>query len=222
MADVYMYADETGNLDFATNASDGVTPYFGFGTATFVGPHPEALWRGFDLRIRLQHLGLGLAAGFHAKNDSWATRATVLAEIGIQKPRFDFTLLNKTKATEAVRLAGEMGLYKMAWYLHFKTVARQISTTEDTLYVIVASFGTKQRSTQARAALDEVCQQVGRQIELCVWDAPTSWGLQLADYATWALQRHIIHDDLAAYEAYIAPSTQSVSLPWGSHSTPAE
>ena len=218
MADVYMYADETGNLDFNTDASDGVTPYFGFGTATFVGPHPEALWRGLDLRIRLQHLGLGLGSGFHAKNDSWATRATVLAEIGAQRPRFDFTLLNKAKATAAVRQAGEMSLYKMAWYLHFGAVAHQVSTADDTLYVIVASFGTRQRSTQARAALDDVCHQAERHIELCVWDAPTSWGLQLADYATWALQRHIIHGGLACYEAHIAPTTRSVSLPWGSHS----
>src|SRR5690606_23235042 len=35
VADVYLYADETGNLDFDGAAKQGGSAYFGFGTAMF-------------------------------------------------------------------------------------------------------------------------------------------------------------------------------------------
>ena len=215
MGDVYMYADETGNLDYETGGKQGATPYFGFGTATFTGPHPDALWGGQALRMHLAQAGLSLPKGFHAKNDSWETRKAVLKEIGGQDARFDFTLLNKANAYPHIREEGDMRLYKMAWYLHFKEIATQVAGPADMLHVIVASFGTKARATLARAALDDVCEHVDRKIILCVWDAPTAWGLQLADYGLWAVQRVMTHHDLPEYQTYVQPKVYSCFTPWG-------
>ncbi len=85
MAAIYIYADETGDLD--TSGSAGTSTYFGFGTSVFVGDHGHALWQGLQLRCALEQRGLKLPKGFHAKNDSHATRDEVFAVVGEQAPR---------------------------------------------------------------------------------------------------------------------------------------
>ncbi len=66
--------------------------------------------------------------------------------------------------------------------MHFKEIATQVSKLHDTLYVAAGTLGTNKRRSEARAALADVCGQVDRNIVLCVWDASTAWGLQVADY----------------------------------------
>jgi hypothetical protein len=210
-----MYADETGNLDYNPGDKQGATPYFGFGTATFAGDHPDSLWGGQALRMGFELAGLRFPGGFHAKDDTWRTRLDVMKEVGRQRPRFDFTLLNKANAVERVKEKGGLYLYKLAWYLHFKEISGQVAARDDDLHVIVATFGTKKRAAQARAAIEDVCKQVDRRINLCVWDASTVWGLQLADYGLWAVQRHLARGDLPAYDTCIRPLVCSVFTPWG-------
>ena len=89
MADIFMYADESGNLDYDVEGKQGATPYFGFGTATFVGDHSGVLWGGHTLRIRVEQQGLNVPEGFHAKHDSWQTRHSVFEEIGQRVGRPD-------------------------------------------------------------------------------------------------------------------------------------
>lgn len=221
MADVYLYADETGNLDY--NA-DGVRTsyYFGFGTAMFDGEHGEALWRGLHLRAQLEsgetgRIAQNMPRGFHAVVDSNKTRAQMFAEIAIQRPRIDATLLYKPSAYSSVRARGEMYLYKLAWHLHLKAVIARVSQPGDRIFVIVATLGTKSRATQVRAALTDVCAQTGRDIVLCIWDSATSWGLQVADYALWAIQRRQEDRSGTWWDDYIAPATATVFFPWGAH-----
>lgn len=73
MADVYMYADETGDLDMSGSVK--ASKYFGFGTAVFPDGHGNRLWEGLQLRCQLEAKGVRLPRGFHAKNDSHSTRA---------------------------------------------------------------------------------------------------------------------------------------------------
>lgn len=215
MADVYIYADETGNLDFDGASKQGGSAYFGFGTAVFREDHGEYLWRGLRLRASLEQQGVNLPKGFHAVNDSNRTRALVFEELRAQRPRIDATLLLKANAYDYIRSAGEMRLYKMAWYLHFKHVAAQVSAEGDTLYVIVSTLSTKARQTQASAALRDVCAQMKRESVLCVWDAGTSWGLQIADYALWAIQRRADGGVGTWWDDYVRASTASTFFPWG-------
>jgi hypothetical protein len=58
----------------------------------------------------------------------------------------DATILEKSKAQPHLR--SEAHLYKMAWYLHFKYLARRIDAS-DRLFVAASSLGTK----KARGAL---------------------------------------------------------------------
>ncbi|WP_234435680.1 DUF3800 domain-containing protein [Streptomyces sp. NRRL F-2747] len=215
MAEIYMYADETGDLDMS--GSPGASRYFGFGTAVFVGDHGHALWEGLQLRCRLERRGVSVPQGLHAKNDSHTTRGEVFDLIRAQAPRFDTTFLAKENAYSYVRAAGQMRLYKLAWYLHFKEIVRRVSSPGDTVYVVAASLNTNKKEGSARDALEDVCRQsaTDREIVLCVWNAPTSWGVQVADYGLWAVQRVLEDRKCPWYESSIEPTLATTFRPWG-------
>lgn len=86
MADIYLYADETGNLDYEGQGKPGASTYFGFGTAVFNGDHGDSLFGGMKLRAQLSGDGLYLPDGFHAVNDKIATKNAVFQLIKEQAP----------------------------------------------------------------------------------------------------------------------------------------
>lgn len=215
MADLYLYADETGNMDLDGAAKDGSSPYFGFGTAIFPGEHGEEIWDGHVLRTALTERGENLRAGFHAKNDLWAARSPMLALIGQQKPRIDTTFLLKEAVPEDVRRRGQEGLYQSAWLAHLTHLCEHAVAPEDHLYAVVATLRLRSKANAARDALDEVCRRMEREITLCHWDASSAWGLQVADYALWAVHRNLVGRDLRDYTTTIQPLVRSISTPWG-------
>lgn len=218
MADIHIYADETGNLDY--EAKQGASRFFGFGTVVFDRSHQDALWNGMALRVQLAagedgQAGLNLPRGFHARDDSNATRAAMFREVQRQAPRYDSTFMLKANAYDSVKARGDMYLYKLTWHMHLKHLAERVSAPGDRLVVVVASLGTKARQAEARAALKDVCEQTGRSFVLCVWDAATSWGVQLADYALWADQRQLEGGTGTWFEEYVKPLSASRFFPWG-------
>jgi len=212
---IYLYADETGNLDYNAPTSPTESGYFGFGTALFTDEHGDALWKGHALRTRLAERGLHLPSGFHAKNDRVATRHEMFAVVKELAPRIDTTFLYKPNADDTVKTKGQMYLYKLAWYLHIKEVVMRVSTARDSLVIVAGSFGTKERATRAYNAVREVCERIDRRITLCVWDAPTSWGLQVADYALWGVHRELVGKGGAWFRDSVAPTLATTFMPWG-------
>jgi hypothetical protein len=213
--DIYVYADETGDLTM--DAPKGASRYFGFGTAVFVGDHGRQLWEGLELRCRLERDGVQLPAGLHAKNDSRATWSEVFTLIRQQALRFDATLLLKERASASIKTEGPIALYRTAWFLHFRHVVQQISEPGDRLYVIAGSLQTSRKRDAIRLALKEVCAQVGtgRDIVPCIWDAASAWGIQVADYALWAVQRLVEQElESAWFERCIKPTLRSMLRPW--------
>lgn len=215
MSEIYMYADETGNLDMS--GSRGASTYFGFGTAVFNRDHGKELWEGLRLRCHLEQRGIRLPKGLHAVNDSAQTRNEVFQLIGQQQPRLDTTFLYKQAAYDNVKKRGPAYLYKMAWYLHFKEIARRVTRPGDTLYVIAGSLQTHNKRDAIRHALEDVCEQVARErtIVPCIWDAQTSWGIQVADYALWAVQRVLNDQKCTWFEPCVEPSLKTQFMPWG-------
>lgn len=214
MADVYVYADETGDLDMT--GAFGASRYFGFGTAVFADGHGQQLWEGLKLRCHLESRGVRLPRGFHAKNDSRSTRADVFALIRDQRPRFDTTFLLKAQASRAVAAVDQIGLYRTTWYLHFGKLAEQVSQPGDRMFVIVGALQTHNKRDAVRRALDAVCSRVDeRTIVPCIWDAPSSWGIQVADYALWATHRVMEGRASPWFGSCVAPTLRSVHAPWG-------
>jgi hypothetical protein len=211
MTDVFMYADETGNLDY-----NGGSTHFGIGTATWRSEPGEHLWQAERMRFRHAQAGVECTKGYHAKDDSRATRNEVYTLIKDQGPRFDATLLSKPNAYPSVRAKGPTYLYQLAWYLHFKVIAKQVTNPGDTLYVAVATLGTAARRTAFKQAIVNVCQQVTpylRNVVTAHWDSATSWGLQVADYGLWAVQRWIERGD-DQYMWAVRPTLASLFMPF--------
>nr|WP_211212989.1 DUF3800 domain-containing protein [Actinopolyspora mortivallis] len=214
MADVYMYADETGNLDYEQHP--GASRFFGIATAV-IREHGKVLNESLELRTELQARGVPLKRGaFHACDDSHPTRKEVFSLIAGQGWRFDATMLDKTNAYEYVRRDGDVRLYKLAWFQHFKFVAPRVADKGDRLFVIAATLGTNARKKAFEAALHDVCKAQGphgRDVHLCHWPAQSSWGLQVADYAAWAVQRRLEKNETRYWEM-IADSFSTCFTPW--------
>lgn len=218
MKPLYLYADETGNLDLDGKVDargGGASTYFGFGTALFEGDHGRRLLEGLHLRAAVTASGVRLNRGFHACDDSNKTRNQMFQLVRDQAPRIDATFLYKANIRPDVREKGEDYLYKIAWYLHFKFLAQYVIPQGAKVYVVVAEFGVKARRLAAEKALADVCRQFNLDMDLCVWPASTSWGLQVADYSLWALQRHHEGKKCSWFEPCIRPSARPVFFPWG-------
>jgi hypothetical protein len=215
VADHYLYLDETGTLDFESRPGE---VYFGVGTAHFAGDHRDAIWAGHQLRVGLEATGIKLPKGLHAKNDSHATRAAVYDALAIQPVRFDATLLKKGNAFPNVRAAGKVRLYKMAVWLHLKYVVPEISTVGDRIFVVAGHLQTSGHRGAIRHAVDDICSQVGfdRVVVPCIWEAPSSWGIQAADYALWRIQRIAEGKTVPAYSDQIQEQIKTIFRPWGS------
>ena len=210
MADIYIFADETGDLSYQSD-----NKFFGFGTATFFSPEEINFPEAFRLRCRLEARGLPNIAGFHASIDSNKTRTEVFSLVSAQSPRFDFTFLDKREVQNQVVARGETYLYKLAWYLHFKQLISQVGTEIDTIYAISASIKTKAKANTIQRALVDVAMQLNhRKIVPVWWNSNTSWGLQMADYGLWAAQRKLIVGSDTWFDRYVKASTYSFFEPW--------
>ena len=217
MADIYLYADESGDLDLA--GSPGSSAYFGFGTATFEGKHGTELWEGLRLRCELEGRGVHLTRGFHAKDDSRATRRDVFGLISHQSPRLDATFLLKSAAPPKEHSRGSVALYQSALRHHCDRVIPAVSLPGDTVYVIVGSLHTSKKRDAIRHAVEAVVLHLdpreARTLIPCIWDAPSSWGIQVADYGLWAIQRDLEGRPSEWLERCVRPTLASLATPWG-------
>lgn len=211
--DHFVYLDETGTLDFDDIAGER---YFGVGSATWTGHHGEAIWQGHLLRLNLEAAGIRLPKGLHAKNDSAATRSQVFELIATQRPRLDATLLLKSNAQPQVRRAGKVRLYKLALWMHLKHVIPTISARGDSIFVIAGHLQTTGHREAIRSAIDDVADQLenDRRVVACIWEAPSSWGIQVADYALWRIQREDAGRALPRSAELIDPCIASRFYPW--------
>lgn len=212
MADIYVFADESGDLGY--NLETG-SQFFGFGTATYLGSSSPSFEASFKLRCALEGEGISLKEGFHANNDRWRIRNKIFELIKNEPVRFDFTFLNKNNAFSDVKARGDLRLYKQAWYLHFKEVARQIAEPNDVVYSVMGDIQTKARKREIESAIKDVAQQVpNRTIVPIIWSSRTSWGLQVADYGLWEAQRKLNNEKVEWWESCIAPKHATFFRPW--------
>ncbi|WP_179229175.1 DUF3800 domain-containing protein [Parenemella sanctibonifatiensis] len=214
MAEFYVYLDETGSPDY----SEASGPRFAIGSATFEGDHRDSIWEGFQLRARLESEGIRLEKGFHAADDSRRTRGDVFAVIQEQPPsRFDFTYLTKAKAYPSVRAKGKPYLYQLALFLHLKHLVPSFAHAGDRVRDRRHDPPDEEHSQRgARVALADVCEQLSfdKTVTACLWEARSSWGIQVADYCSWAMQREMDDKPCQWYPTVVQPLTESSYGPW--------
>jgi hypothetical protein len=184
MADLYVFADEAGNFDFSSRP--GASRYFVL--CTVMAEHCEVGDDLLALRRDLGWRGLHLDRVFHATEDPQAVRDEVFGLLADMDCWVDATVLEKRKAQQHLR--DEASLYKMAWYLHFKHLARKMACS-DRVFVAASSLGTKKARGALHTAVDDVVRQLSpcRSHRVAFWPAESDPCLQVADYCTWAIQR---------------------------------
>ncbi len=213
MATKYVFSDEAGNFDFSRG--QGASKYFILCTVTVndcqVGDELLALRRDLGWK------GMNLDRVFHATEDPQAVRDEVFSLLSQFDFRVDATILEKSKAREHLR--ERAAIYKMAWYLHFKHVAPQVTQPGDRLFVAAASIGTKKARGAMHSAIDDVVHQVAgnRSHRVAFWPAESDPCLQVADYCTWAIQRKWERDDARSH-VLIADKIKSEFDVWASGS----
>lgn len=196
MANVYVYLDETGVPSWEPTPE---SPFFGIGSALFRDDHHEQLAKLTDLRVDLSKTSVPLPKGFHAKDDTWATRKQVFSTLGDMNVEVRGTFFLKANAFERLKEREPFWLYKYAIYRHVLDVIRMHTGPGDDVHIVAATINLKSKHEACRDAFDDIAQQMpkDRKVQISIWTSESSPGLQVADYGLWARQRVLMKRDLS-------------------------
>jgi Protein of unknown function (DUF3800) len=191
---VYLFFDESGNLDFSPNGSR----HFCFGVLSLRDPGPltTALTR---LRYSLLEEGLELEY-FHAAEDRQAVRNRVfaaLAEVG----GFELDLLVADKQAMHPELRNPFEFYCRLGHVVVEAALDRARHVDERIVVITDTLPLqRERKALAKTFRMAIRSSLGERSFVIVHHASTSHaGLQAVDYCTWALQ-HKLKGDGRAYE----------------------
>lgn len=187
---VYLFFDESGNLDFSDNGSR----WFCFGALTLRDPGP--LSAAFT-RLRYGFLEQGLELEcFHAAEDRQVVRNQVfaaLAEVG----GFDFDVLVVEKQLTPAVLRDPFEFYAHLGYVLMDSVLERFRDLDEPIVIITDSLPVqRERKALEKAFRTSIRQSLkGRPFSIVHHSSATHAGLQAVDYCTWAVQRRLRGDD---------------------------
>ena len=200
---VYLFFDESGNLDFSPNGSR----HFCFGVLTLRDPGPlsAALTR---LHYALLEQGMELEC-FHAAEDRQAVRDqvfAVLAEVG----GFELDFLVADKRTMHPALRDPFEFYCRHGHAIMEAALDHVRQVEETVVMITDTLPLqRERKAVAKSFRAAIRSVVGeRDFGILHHASAAHEGLQAVDYCTWALQRKL-RGDGRSYEL-IRPWVRSV------------
>ena len=193
----YLYADESGNFDFSRNAR--ATRFFLLTTVVINDHTVES--ELLELRRELAWEGVELRGGFHATTDKQSVRDRVFEIISRHDFRIDATILEKRKASPAIRSTNVL-FYKQAWFYHMKYVAPRVVSASGELMVVAASLGNKREQATYLAEIQDALNQTSPTTDAksAMWPATSDPCLQVADYCSWAIQRKWELSDERSYK----------------------
>jgi hypothetical protein len=186
---VYLFFDESGNLDFSENGSR----HFCFGALTLRDPGPltAALTR---LRYRFLEQGLELHC-FHAAEDRQSVRDGVfeaLRAVG----GFDFDVLVVDKRLTPDELRDPFEFYAHLGYILVDSVLTRFREDAEPVVIITDSLPLQRdRKALAKAFRTAIRESLrGRTFTILHHTSAAHAGLQAVDYCTWAVQRKLKGD----------------------------
>jgi hypothetical protein len=191
---VYLFFDESGNLDFSPNGSR----HFCFGVLTLRDPAPlTAALTG--LRYSLLAEGLELEC-FHAAEDRQAVRGRVfetLTEVG----GFDLDLLIADKRTLHPVLRDPFEFYCHHAYAIVEAALTRVRHLDEHIVVVTDTLPIqRERKALEKAFRSALRKYLGdRPFSVLHQVSAAHAGLQAVDYCTWALQRKL-RGDTRSYE----------------------
>jgi hypothetical protein len=194
---VYLFFDESGNLDFSANGSR----YFCFGVLTLRDPGPLTAELA-RLRYDLLQQGLELDC-FHAAEDRQAVRDQVFDALqrvggcGLEAGGFDFDALVVDKRLTPPELRDPFEFYAWLGYVLVESVLDRFRDSEEPVVVITDTLPLQRdRKALAKAFRQAIRDSLGARPFCIVHHTSAAHaGLQAVDYCTWAVQRRLRGDD---------------------------
>lgn len=193
----YLFIDEAGDLNFSGRGNSSAFFILSSVVADSYRPAIRLMKLRHDLVIEGDYNG----HFFHASEDSQSIRDRVFAEIQKLDLRIDATVFEKAKAVEHRR--EDHKFYELAWYLHMKHVIPSAIHSDDNLIIFVATLNTSKKQADFRKALSGTINDIGGRrgvTKVVYWPAQCEYGIQIADYCGWAIQRKWERGDSRSYD----------------------
>jgi hypothetical protein len=186
---VYLFFDESGNLDFSTNGSR----HFCFGVLTLRDPVTLTAALA-ELRYSLLAQGLELEL-FHAAEDRQAVRDQVFATMA-RVGGLELDLLVADKRAMHPVLRDPFEFYCRHGYVVLEAALDRVRHLDETLVIVTDTLPLhRERKALAKAFRMAIRNSLGDQrFEIAHHSSTAHAGLQAVDYCTWALQRKLRGD----------------------------
>jgi hypothetical protein len=195
---LYIFLDEGGNFDFSANGTKYVTLTCVSGTRPFPWFAPLA-----DLRYDLLEAGWDLER-FHASEDHWKVRQRAFNVISshMTNMRVDSLIVEKRKTAPSLQPI-EVFYPRMLGYLLKYVIEGGMRQGHNQVLIITDTLPLKKKRNAIRKGIQMTLPPMlpdNVTYEILHHASQSCVGLQLADYANWAIYRKWQSDDDSSYK----------------------
>ena len=203
---LYCYLDESGDFNFANNGSE----YYFQSALVTVNPYP--LLRGLQstkYQLYKDHLPLSKSHinndYFHATEDAPHTRTLVYDELARHTAEFKiYSIAVKKSRTPPERREPKEFYQEVFKELIGEVIASESASCKYRSLLVLTDRIPVQRHRRAiigslKKALSFALYNTGTLYTVADMDSKSDFGLQAADYCTWAIHRLWTHEDGAYY-----------------------
>jgi hypothetical protein len=194
----YIFIDESGNLDFSNNG----TQHFVFTSVVKLRPfslHSQLL----ELKYNLWENGYGMEY-FHATEDKQDVRNSVFDRIkkNLQTLRIDSLVVEKRKTMPQLQSVENFYPRMLGYLLKYVVTGIQPNLFNEVIVVTDAIPVQKERRAVEKAVKMALSKTLPRQVRYRVVHhaSKSNFGLQTADYCSWAIFRKWEKNDRRSYE----------------------
>lgn len=194
----HIFLDESGNLDFNPSGSR----YFVMTSISLVRPFPWAA-RLDDLKYDCIEFGHDLE-GFHCARDNWHIRGRVFDIVGsvLDGIVIDYLVVDKPKTAPEYHDASRFYAFMLEYLLDHVVTSSPCSGANKVIVITDTIPAKKKRKLTERKIRRSFVAKAppGRQFSILHHHSRSHYGLQVADYCSWALYRKLQHGDPTYFE----------------------
>lgn len=202
----YVFLDESGNLDFNSSGSR----YFVMTSISVVRPFPWAA-RLDDLKYDFIEYGRDLE-GFHCAHDNGHIRGRVFDIVAsvLDGIAIDYLVVDKPKTAPEYQDASRFYAFMLEYLLdHVVTSHPCVEASKVIVITDTIPAKRKRRVTERKIRRSFVAKAPpGREFSILHHDSRSHYGLQVADYCSWALYRKLQQED-STYFDRIEPAVRT-------------
>lgn len=202
----YIFLDESGNLDFNPSGSR----YFVMTSVSIVRPFPWAA-KLDDLKYDCIEFGQDLE-DFHCAEDNWRARKGVFDIIASDLGAIvvDYLVVDKPKTAPEFQDASRFYAFMLDYLLDHVVTGMPCAGASQVVVITDTIPAKKKRKITERKIRRSFLAKAppGRQFSILHHDSRSHYGLQVADYCSWALYRKLHRGD-STYFDRIEPAVRT-------------